>query len=204
MEGLLLRIKMIMNENTELLVKKITKLDGKFETLSKRVRNLERRKPKKENTKPAEANYVLKECKCFENYDFEFIREELGKMEYQNSRKLSRKTPYLFSKVFRQLFSRKENCNIHAIGTRIYQYRNKIWNHVNSQKDFIDRCRKNLWEGFNELCQDVLSSHSAWEKVFRPIIYENIARECPLSNTGFRDLLSRCSKQAHINRKLFK
>jgi hypothetical protein len=204
MEGLLLRIKMLLNENTERLVKRIDKLDAKFETLANRVRNLERRKPKVEKLKQDEPDFVLNSCSCFQNYDMEMIRGELQKMEYQKSSKLSRKQPQLFQKVCRQLFSRKEDCNIYLKGTRIYQYRNKTWNHVHSQKDFLNLCRKNIWEAFNEICQDVLSSHQGWEKVYRPIIYENIGRECPLLNAGFRDLLSKSCKRTELNRFLFK
>jgi predicted nuclease with TOPRIM domain len=71
MEGLLLRIKMLLNENTELLVKRIDKLDAKFETLANRVRNLERRKPKVEKLKQDEPDFVLNSCSCFQNYDME-------------------------------------------------------------------------------------------------------------------------------------
>ena len=75
---------------------------------------------------------------------------------------------------------------------------------MNAQKEFLDECRKNLWETFNEMCQEVFQNHQGWEKVFRPIVYKNIARECPVSNTNFRNILSLCAKQAQINRKLFK
>lgn len=204
MEGLLLRIKMIMNENTELLVKRLEKLDTKFEALSARVRNLERRKPKVIKPKENLVKYVLTACNLFRDYDMSGWEAEINTMKYTDAKKLSRLNPFVFQKIVRQLFKKKEHCNVHLKGTRIYQYKNKTWVHVNCQKGFLDECRKNLWMGFNEMCQHVLYEHTAWEKVYKPIIYKNIARVCPISNTGFRDLLSKCSKQAQINRKLFK
>ena len=109
MEGLLLRIKMIMNENTEVLVKRLDKLDGRFETLSKRVRNLERRKPKVEKPVSNEPKYVLTECNTFRNYDMDSWRPELNKMVWTDVRKLERLNPHVFQKICRQLFHKKEH-----------------------------------------------------------------------------------------------
>ena len=108
MEGLLLRIKMIMNENTELLVKRLDKLDGRFETLAKRVRNLERRKPKVEKLVSNEQKHELTECNTFRNYDMDFWRPELNEMVYTDVRKLCRLNPHVFQKICRQLFQKKE------------------------------------------------------------------------------------------------
>ena len=76
--------------------------------------------------------------------------------------------------------------------------------HVNSQKDFLEKCRKHLWDGFNETCQEALCSHHSWEKIYKPLVHENIVRECPLSNADFREMLAKSAKQAKRNRKLFK
>ena len=197
METFLLKIEKMFEKQNVFIEKQFNKLSKRITNLKSRVVALEKDKRTRDKPKPKPDVVPFN---SFVEPVQEKLKADLENLEYTRAnvitsqRKDRRANPKLFQHFVKSQFEDPRRCNIYQKGERTYVYQDG-WVQVDAPGELLTECINNLWDAFNETCEEVLKTNEAHESVFRPIILENKRLGSPISTAKFKTIIRKVGKQ---------
>ena len=168
----------MLNQQTAIICKRLSRLETKYITLRARVSKLEKSEKQKRK------KYILNP---FDFCQFADLGEGFCLQEHKQLWKL---LPPDYENLICYIFSSPANHNIALKGDRIYTYRQHGWSLENTP-NFLTKCNSILWRLFDFVCYEQQWNYDRRTKI-------------PFSNAQLKSIFQKTITKGAYNRLTFK